>query len=36
MNWIVASEQIPDVLGGWMTSMHMSPDLFMLVVTSCF
>jgi TRAP-type C4-dicarboxylate transport system permease large subunit len=36
MNWIVAAEQIPEVLGGWMNTMNMSPDLFMLMVTILF
>lgn len=36
MNWIVAAEQIPEVLGGWMNTMNMSPDLFMFMVTILF
>lgn len=36
MNWIVASEQIPEALGGWMSSLEMSPGLFMFMVTILF
>jgi tripartite ATP-independent transporter DctM subunit len=36
MNWIVASEQIPEALGAWMNSLEMSPDLFMFAVTILF
>jgi tripartite ATP-independent transporter DctM subunit len=36
MNWIVASEQIPEALSGWMNSLEMSPDLFMFAVTILF
>lgn len=36
MNWIVASEQIPKVLGDWINTVDMSPELFMLMVTILF
>ncbi len=36
MNWIVASEQIPQAIGLWMKSLDMSPDMFMLIVTILF
>ncbi len=36
MNWIVASEQIPETISRWMTSLEMSPALFMLMVTILF
>lgn len=36
MNWIVASEQIPSMLGNWMASMHMTQGLFLLFVTVLF
>ena len=36
MNWIVASEQIPEALGGWMNTLDMSPDVFMFMVTILF
>lgn len=36
MNWIVASEQIPDALGAWMNRLDMSPDVFMFAVTILF
>jgi tripartite ATP-independent transporter DctM subunit len=36
MNWVVASEQIPDALGAWMISLDMSPALFLLAVNILF
>ena len=36
MNWIVAAEQIPEVLGHWMVELDLSPALFMFVVTILF
>ena len=36
MNWIVASEQIPEALGNWMSSLDISPGLFMFMVTILF
>jgi tripartite ATP-independent transporter DctM subunit len=36
MNWIVASEQIPEAISRWMTSLEMSPALFMFMVTILF
>ena len=36
MNWIVASEQIPEAIGQWMNSLDMSPALFMFMVTILF
>jgi tripartite ATP-independent transporter DctM subunit len=36
MNWIVAAERIPEALGGWMNTLDMSPDVFMLMVTVLF
>ncbi|HWA46898.1 MAG TPA: TRAP transporter large permease, partial [Dongiaceae bacterium] len=36
MNWVVASEQIPDALGSWMISLDMSPAMFLLAVNILF
>lgn len=36
MNWIVAAEQIPERMGAWMTSLEMSPALFLLAVNILF
>jgi tripartite ATP-independent transporter DctM subunit len=36
MNWIVAAEQIPQVMGNWMVSLDMSPAMFLLVVNILF
>lgn len=36
MNWIVASEQIPEVMGAFITAGNMSPAIFMFVVTILF
>jgi tripartite ATP-independent transporter DctM subunit len=36
MNWIVASEQIPERMGTWMTGLDMSPALFLLAVNLLF
>ena len=36
MNWVVASEQIPQAVAQWMTSLNMSPGLFLFVVTVLF
>jgi tripartite ATP-independent transporter DctM subunit len=36
MNWIVASEQIPERMGNWMTGLDMSPALFLLAVNLLF
>jgi tripartite ATP-independent transporter DctM subunit len=36
MNWVVASEQIPDALGAWMISLDMSPAMFLLAVNILF
>jgi tripartite ATP-independent transporter DctM subunit len=36
MNYIVAAEQLPEVLGIWMASLHMGPTLFMFAVTLLF
>ncbi|MEO9227613.1 MAG: TRAP transporter large permease [Devosia sp.] len=36
MNYIVAAEQIPDLLGTWIASLNMSPGLFLFVVTVLF
>jgi tripartite ATP-independent transporter DctM subunit len=36
MNYIVAAEQLPEVLGAWIASLHMSPALFMFAVTLLF
>ena len=36
MNWIVAAEQIPQAMGQWMSSLDMSPAMFLLVVNILF
>lgn len=36
VNWVVASEQIPDELGAWMISLDMSPAVFLLAVNVLF
>jgi len=36
MNWVVASEQIPDALGAWMISLDMSPAMFLFAVNVLF
>jgi tripartite ATP-independent transporter DctM subunit len=36
MNWIVAAEQLPEVLGHWMVELNLAPALFMFVVTILF
>ena len=36
MNWIVAAEQIPEVLGHWLVELDLAPALFMFVVTILF
>jgi tripartite ATP-independent transporter DctM subunit len=36
MNWVVASEQIPDALGAWMVSLDMSPAMFLFAVNVLF
>jgi tripartite ATP-independent transporter DctM subunit len=36
MNYIVAAERLPSVLGEWITSMDMGPSMFMFVVTILF
>ncbi|MDB5506379.1 MAG: transporter, DctM subunit [Devosia sp.] len=36
MNWIVAAEQIPEVMGHWMIELNLAPAVFMLVVTLLF
>lgn len=36
MNWVVASEQIPDELGAWMISLDMSPAMFLFAVNVLF
>lgn len=36
MNWIVASEQVPEAMGAWIVSMHMSPAMFLLAVNILF
>jgi tripartite ATP-independent transporter DctM subunit len=36
MNWVVASEQIPEALGSWMISLDMSPAMFLLAVNILF
>ncbi|MBL9034202.1 MAG: TRAP transporter large permease [Rhodospirillaceae bacterium] len=36
MNWVVASEQIPDALGAWMVSLDMSPLVFLFAVNVLF
>ncbi|MGE0119288.1 MAG: TRAP transporter large permease [Dongiaceae bacterium] len=36
MNWVVAAEQLPAVLGGWMLHMDVSPLGFLLMVNVLF
>jgi len=36
MNWVVAAEQLPAVLGGWMLEMDVSPLVFLLMVNVLF
>jgi tripartite ATP-independent transporter DctM subunit len=36
MNYIVAAEQLPAALGGWIADMNMGPRMFMFVVTLLF
>jgi len=36
MNWIVAAEQIPKLMGLWMVELDLSPALFMFVVMVLF
>jgi len=36
MNYIVAAERLPTVLGEWIADMHMGPSMFMFVVTLLF
>lgn len=36
MNWIVAAEQIPQAMGAWMSSLDMSPAMFLLMVNVLF
>ncbi len=36
MNYIVAAEQIPGLLGAWITSLDMSAPMFLFVVTILF
>jgi len=36
MNWIVAAEQIPQAMGAWMSSLDMSPVMFLLMVNILF
>ena len=36
MNWVVASEQIPEALGAWMISLDMSPAMFLFAVNVLF
>ncbi len=36
MNWIVAAEQIPEAMGAWMISLHMSPSMFLFAVNILF
>jgi tripartite ATP-independent transporter DctM subunit len=36
MNWVVAAEQLPAVLGGWMLHMDVSPLGFLLIVNVLF
>jgi len=36
MNWVVASEQIPEAVGAWMVSRDMSPAMFLLAVNILF
>src|SRR6202008_4391193 len=36
MNWVVAAEQLPEVLGGWMLHLDVSPLMFLLMVNVLF
>jgi tripartite ATP-independent transporter DctM subunit len=36
MNWAVAAEQLPEVLGGWMLNLDVSPTIFLLMVNLLF
>lgn len=36
MNWVVAAEQIPEVVGAWLLSLDMSPAMFLLAVNILF
>jgi tripartite ATP-independent transporter DctM subunit len=36
MNWVVAAEQLPAVLGGWMLELDVSPLAFLLMVNVLF
>lgn len=36
MNWIVAAEQIPEAIGTWMSTLDLSPGMFLFVVTILF
>ena len=36
MNWIVAAEEIPQAMGAWMSSLDMSPAMFLLMVNILF
>ncbi|MEZ5833072.1 MAG: TRAP transporter large permease [Dongiaceae bacterium] len=36
MNWVVASEQIPQALGAWIVARDMSPAMFLFVVNVLF
>lgn len=36
MNYIVAAEQLPEVLGAWIAALHMGPSMFMFAVTILF
>jgi tripartite ATP-independent transporter DctM subunit len=36
MNWVVAAEQLPEVLGQWIRAMDLSPTMFLLMVNVLF
>jgi len=36
MNWVVAAEQLPALLGGWMLHLDVSPIMFLLMVNILF
>jgi tripartite ATP-independent transporter DctM subunit len=36
MNWVVAAEQLPEVLGEWIRAMDLSPTMFLLMVNVLF
>jgi tripartite ATP-independent transporter DctM subunit len=36
MNWVVAAEQLPEVLGQWIQGMDLSPTMFLLMVNVLF